>query len=76
MRRAMRKANGLIGYMLDTQLAEQLMGKSVPMVTLEACLNPTLGSIVTSDDRAIAQMAAEYFLNGGFEHLAYRESNA
>jgi LacI family transcriptional regulator len=71
VRRALRKANGLIGYMLDTHLAEQLMGESVPMVTLEAGLNPTLGSIVTSDDRAIAQMAAEYFLNGGFEHLAY-----
>jgi len=71
VRRALRKADGLIGYMLDTHLAEQLMGESVPMVTLEAGLNPTLGSIVTSDDRAIAEMAAEYFLNGGFQHLAY-----
>jgi LacI family transcriptional regulator len=71
VRRALRKANGLIGYVLDTQLAEQLMGESVPMVTLEAGLNPKLVAIVTSDDRAIAQMAAEYFLNGGFQHLAY-----
>lgn len=71
VRRALRKANGLIGYVLDTQLAEQLLGESVPMVTLEAGLNPKLGPTVTSDDRAIAQMAAEYFLNGGFQHLAY-----
>ena len=71
VRRAVDKADGLIGYLLDAHLADQLREASVPMVTLEAGLSPKHSSTMNSDDRAIAKMAAEYFFNGGFGHLAY-----
>ena len=63
--------DGIITRVTNEKDAQVLAGSGIPTVDLLGEIHHPAISVVDSDNAAIAQMAVDFFIRAGFEHLAY-----
>jgi LacI family transcriptional regulator len=65
-------ADGIIGYVWDVNITKMIANLGLPAIIYYDVEKPTLKVCrVVTDQVAIGHMAAEYFLERGFQHFAY-----
>lgn len=66
------KGDGIIAYTRNERMLKDLLRSGLPVVnTTRTSISPVTLPCIYSDDRAIGALAADYFLQRGFHHLAY-----
>lgn len=65
------EGDGIIARVETDQIGHRLQQQAVPIVDLSAARHMPGIPWADTEDRAISQLAAEHFLDRGFEHLAY-----
>lgn len=64
-------ADGLIMPVITQRQRDAVLALGIPTVSIAGNLGDTGFPVVTVDHEAIGRMAAEYFLQRGFEHMAF-----
>jgi len=67
--------DAIIGHIPTPELAQTLLQRKIPVITLSAKTEHMPVSRVCSDNRAIGRMAAHYFLERGLRHFAFAGSS-
>jgi len=65
------RLNALIAYIPNRKLHQKISALGVPVVDVHGRCRSPLIPVIESDDQVIVRLAFEFFLQSGFQHLAY-----
>ena len=65
------RVDALIAYIPNRKLHQKITALGVPVVDVHGRCRSPLIPVIESDDQVIVRLAFEFFLQSGFQHLAY-----